>query len=105
MNKQNLIKMLKLFDSNTPEEKELAYRVRNLPEGPLSEAILKRNTRQAFVGEAILVTFDMKNLLPLTIEVSNIRLHLKTEKKCVITMSGSSDKLVLKQGQKMTITF
>jgi hypothetical protein len=36
MNKQNLIKMLKLFDSASPEEKELAYRLKNLPQGTLS---------------------------------------------------------------------
>jgi hypothetical protein len=47
----------------------------------------------------------MKNYLPLTIEVSNIRLHLKVQKKCIITMHGSSDKLILKQGQKASVNF
>jgi hypothetical protein len=30
----------------------------------VSEAILKRNARVSFVGEPILLSFDMKNYLP-----------------------------------------
>jgi hypothetical protein len=51
MNKQNMVKMLKMFDSVTPEERELAYRVRNLNmTNGLSEAIMKRNSRSSFVN-------------------------------------------------------
>jgi hypothetical protein len=85
MNKKNLIKMLKLFDSFTPEEKELAYRMRHLPTNP-NEAILKRNTRPCFLGEPVTVSFSMKNFLPLLIEISNIKLHLKTNRKCRISL-------------------
>ena len=73
-----LIKTLKLFDSFTPEEKELAYRVKSLPAE--NEAILKRNSRTCFKGEPITVSFTMKNYIPLTIEITNIKLHLKGNK-------------------------
>ena len=68
--------------------------------------MLKRNTRQAFVGEPIIVSFDMKNFLPLIIEITNIKLHLKDHKKCsFILRSPKSDKLILKHGQKANISF
>lgn len=63
MNKQNMVKMLKMFDSLTPEERQLAYRVKNLNMSNLNEAVLKRNVRTCFVNEPIMFTFDMKNTL------------------------------------------
>jgi len=36
MNKKNLINMLKIFDAFTPEERELAYRTKTLPNGQIN---------------------------------------------------------------------
>ena len=106
MNKKSIIKTLQLFDSFTPEEKELAYRMKHLPSGNINEAIMKRNSRACFVGEPVTVSFSMKNFLPLTVEVSNIKLHLKGNSKCKITLvSPQAEKLDLKQGQKAEVVF
>ncbi len=60
-----MVKMLKMFDSVTPEDRELAFRARNLNVASgLSEAIMKRNARTSFVNEPIIFTFVMKNTLP-----------------------------------------
>ena len=78
--------------------------MKNLPSGNINEAILKRNSRACFVGEPVTVSFSMKNFLPLTIEISNIKLHLKSNIKSKITLvSPQADKLDLKQGQKAEI--
>ncbi len=68
MNKQNMVKMLKMFDSVTPEERELAYRARNLNMANLNEAVLKRNVRTCYANEPIIFSFDMKNTLTNLIE-------------------------------------
>jgi hypothetical protein len=58
MNKQNLMKMLKMFDAVTPEDKELAFRTRNLVITPTTnEALVKRNTRVAFMKESFVLSF------------------------------------------------
>jgi hypothetical protein len=36
MSKQNMMKYLKMYDAVTAEEKELAYRARNIGTGPVS---------------------------------------------------------------------
>ena len=38
------------------------------------------------MGEPILISFNMKNFIPLTVEVSNIKLHLKHNKKFQLNM-------------------
>ena len=109
MNKKNLIKTLQLFDSFTPEEKELAYRFKNLPSaanGDISEGILKRNCRVCFEGEPITVSFSMKNVIPLQVEISNIKLHLIGNKKCSVKLVSPSNEIIaLKHGQKAEILF
>lgn len=80
--------------------------MRNLPSGQISEAVLKRNTRQAFVDEPVIISFNMKNYLPLNIEVSDIQLHLKVQRKCrIMRLDPIEEKIFLKHGQKSTITF
>ena len=84
MNKQNMVRLLRMFDAVTPEERELALRVRNLSSGPLTEALLRRHSRASFVGEPIVISLDMRNPLPNPIEFENLKLHLKTPRKCDI---------------------
>jgi hypothetical protein len=86
MNKQNIMKMLKMFDAVSAEEKELAYRIRNLNmANGISEAVLKRNSRIGYVNEPLILSFEMHNPLPNSIEISKIAIHLKTPRKCQIT--------------------
>jgi len=80
-----MMKTLKMFDAVTAEEKELAFRIKGIGNGPLSEPIIKRNVRNAFVGEPIILSFSFKNPLPIKMEISNINLHMKNDYKCKIT--------------------
>ena len=79
-----MMKTLKMFDAITAEQKELAYRIKGIGNGPFTEPIIKRNVRSAYVGEPITFSFSFKNPLPINIEVSNINLHLKNNRKCQI---------------------
>jgi hypothetical protein len=90
MNKQNLMKMLKMFDAVTPEDKELAFRARNLVITPTTnEALVKRNTRVAFKNEPFVLSFEMKNPLPNSIEISKIGINFKNNLKANVTMTAS----------------
>lgn len=53
--------------------------------GPFTEPIIKRNVRYAFVGEPITLSFTFKNPLPINIDVTNLHLHLKVNRKCKIS--------------------
>lgn len=65
MNKQNMVKLLKMFDAVSSEERQLSFGVKNMQTvNGVSQAILKRNARVSFVGQPILLSFDMKNYLP-----------------------------------------
>lgn len=106
MSKQNMVKTLKMFDAITSEEKELAYRIKNSGSGQMSEAVIKRNARTSFAEEPIVLSFCMKNPLPITIDITNIKLHLKVMRKCKITLlEPGSDKLSFKPGQKVNFVF
>lgn len=106
MSKQNMVKTLKMFDAITSEEKELAYRMKNMGNGPLSEAVIKRNARISFAQEPIIMSFCMKNPLPITIEITKIQLHLKVIRNCKITLlEPGSDRFTFKPGQKINVMF
>ncbi len=71
----------------------------------VSEAILKRNARVSFVGEPILVSFNMKNYLPNSIEFDSVQLFLKVDKKCTIRLKRQSNSFCLEAGHSENIVF
>ena len=58
--------------------------------GPFTEPIIKRNVRCAFVGEPITLSFTLKNQLPINLDITNLNLHLKVNRKCKITQKEPS---------------
>ena len=106
MNKQHLVKMLKLFDSATPEEKELAFRVKNVKFSPgMNEAMLKRHLRNAYCEEPIFFSCDLKNPLPNEIEIQDLQLHLKDKRQCQITLRISPEQHNIKPHHTQHVVF
>lgn len=66
--------MFRAFDYGVPEEKYLIYRFNGQN---LSEVVVKKNSRNAYVGEPIKLSFYMRNPLRGDIQVENINIKMK----------------------------
>lgn len=73
-NQRDFRNIIKAFDSGVPEEKYLIHKYNG---NAMTEAAIKRNSRNAYVGEPIKLTFYMKNPLRESISASDIRIRLK----------------------------